>query len=301
MWKKIGLIIAPKKELPWMRTHAMIPTVDWISGSLFRVYFSGRDDLNRSLIGYAIVDLARLDKPLVKYGDKPVLSLGELGCFDDNGVTPSCIVNDGNGKFLYYIGWKPRSTTRMSVVAGLALSTDGGNTFNRFSRAPILRATNKEPFSILTAPCVMKEGALWRMWYVSGFKWENPDLPCYNIKYAESNNGKEWNQLGMVCIENRDHETALARPWVVKEPGLYKMWYSYKRFGKTYRIGYAESLDGLSWTRMDDMAGIDISSSGWDSEMIEYATRVDYQGKKYMFYNGNGYGLTGIGLAVWSD
>ena len=77
------------------------------------------------------------------------------------------------------------------------------------------------------------------------------------------------------------------------------MWFSCRSGkGETYRIGYADSPDGIAWTRRDGAAGIDISASGWDSEMIEYPFVFDHKGERYMLYNGNGYGKTGFGLAV---
>ena len=74
------------------------------------------------------------------------------------------------------------------------------------------------------------------------------------------------------------------------------MWYSCR--GSAYRIGYAESNDGLEWERKDEEAGIDVSQDGWDSEMIEYPCVFQHGGSWYMLYNGNGYGASGIGLAV---
>lgn len=297
-WKKLGRIIEPQKNLWWMRSHAMVPTAEWLREDVYRVYFSGRDGQNRSFIGYAEIDINNPGS-ILEMAKEPVLGPGELGCFDDNGVTPSWIVNHHGKKYLYYIGWKPRSTTRMSVIAGLAVSDDGGRNFTRVSRAPILSLTDKEPFSILTAPCVLKESDRWRMWYVSGFEWVNPDLPRYNIKFAESLDGVVWKQSSIVCIDSSSsEETALARPCVLKEAGIYKMWYSYKRGAFTYRMGYAESKNGKDWQRMDEEEGIDISKSGWDSEMIEYAFVFNHKGKKYMLYNGNGYGSSGIGLAI---
>jgi hypothetical protein len=74
------------------------------------------------------------------------------------------------------------------------------------------------------------------------------------------------------------------------------MWYSYR--GDAYKIGYAESPEGLSWERRDQEAGIDVSPSGWDSEMICYANVIQQNDKWYMLYNGNGFGKTGIGLAA---
>jgi hypothetical protein len=83
---------------------------------------------------------------------------------------------------------------------------------------------------------------------------------------------------------------------VVRDPDMYRMWYCYR--GDRYRIGYAESPDGLVWQRKDEQAGIDVSSEGWDSEMLAYPHVFDHEGQRYMLYNGNDYGKTGIGLAV---
>jgi len=296
-WEKQGRIIDTSHRKDWMVTYAMVPTVDHLHDDVFRIYFSNRDNSNRSLIGYADIDLIHPKEGIV-FAEKPVLGLGELGCFDDNGVTPSWIINYDNKKYLYYIGWNPRSTVRMKLFAGLAISSDGGKTFDRYSRVSILDRTHEEPF-LNTAPCVMKEGNLWRMWYVSGVEWVNPDLPRYNIKYAYSKNGKAWRRDGQVCIDFNEGENALARPCVIKDQGLYKMWFSYK--GSAYRIGYAESIDGLNWERKDELVGIDVSETGWDSEMIEYSYVFEHKGAKYMLYNGNDYGKGGIGLAILKE
>jgi len=295
-WIKKGLIVQATGKLGWMVTHATVPFAENIGEDLCRIYFSGRDRLNRSLIGYAEVNLNE-PQNILYITEKPVLGLGALGCFDDNGVTPSWVVDHEGSKYLYYIGWNRGSTVRMSLIAGLAISHDGGKTFTRYSKGPLLERTDMEPLSILTAPCVLIEGDLWRMWYVSGVEWVHKDLPRYNIKYAESEDGIHWERKGVVCLDFKSkNENALARPCVIKEDGIYKMWYSYK--GESYRIGYAESEDGVTWARKDEEAGIDVSESGWDSQMIEYAFVFKHKDKKYMLYNGNDYGKEGIGLAI---
>lgn len=295
-WVKKGLIFKPEGQFDWVNTHAMVPIADRIEGDLYRIYFCGRDRLNRSLVGYVEVDINE-PQNILYISEKPVLGLGALGTFDDNGVTPSWVVNHKGVKYLYYIGWNKGSTVRMSEVAGLAISKDGGKTFERFSKAPILERTDIEPYLILAAPCVLIENEIWRMWYVSGVGWVHKDLPRYNIKYAESRDGINWDRRGVVCIDFKSKdENALGRPCVVKENDTYKMWYSYR--GESYRIGYAESKDGIVWERKDDEAGIDVSESGWDSEMIEYAFVFEHKGRKYMLYNGNQYGKTGFGYAI---
>lgn len=135
-------------------------------------------------------------------------------------------------------------------------------------------------------------------------KNENELKHYYHIKYAESLNGINWQKNGTICIDfKNDLEYALARPCVLKHKGIYKMWYSYRAGEKntTYRIGYAESLDGISWKRMDEKMSLSVSENGWDSEMICYGFVFEYKDRLYMLYNGNGYGKTGIGLAVLEE
>jgi predicted GH43/DUF377 family glycosyl hydrolase len=295
-WEKTGLIIQPDKKKWWCLTHCMIPTPDNLGMGIFRLYFSGRNKQNQSHIGWADVDLN--EKPrVINYSKEPVLSPGKLGCFDDNGVTPSCVLDLGNGeKALYYIGWNPGSTVRMHIFGGLAISTDGGETFERWSCAPIIERSKTDPY-LNTAPWVVKTSEGYRMYYVSGCGWVHKDLPRYNIKTAHSKDGKNWQRDGSVCVDFKDEsENALARPYVIFEENIWKMWFAHK--GSAYRLGYAESLDGINWERSDEFAGIDTSTDGFDSEMIEYAAVVKHDGRHFMFYNGNNYGFDGIGLAV---
>lgn len=298
VWNPHGLILTPDESKDWMKSHVAVPAVEHVRKDIYRMYFCSRDSLNRSRIGYAEFDI-RNPKDIIYITPEPVLGLGELGAFDDNGVTPTWVLNRGKKKYLYYVGWNKGTTVRMHLYVGLAISDDGGKTFNRYSRAPILERVRSDP--LLTATLsILKEGSVYRMWYISGDRWfvrDGETIPVYNIKYAESRDGIHWTREGQVCVDYKNpDEHALARPCVLKENGIYKMWYSYK--GADYRIGYAESKDGLIWNRFDEQVGIDVSADGFDSIMQEYAFVVSHKGKKYMFYNGNDYGMEGIGYAT---
>ena len=297
-WIKKGLIFKPEGQYDWVISHAMLPIADRIGDDLYRIYFSGRDKLNRSLIGYVDVDINN-PQYILKLSVKPVLGLGQLGCFDDNGVSPTWIVNHEGKKYLYYLGWNKGSMVRASEVTGLAISDDGGETFERISKAPILDRTDSEPYTILVASCVLVEDGIWRMWYDSADVWLNKDLPRYNIKYAESRDGINWIRAGIVSVDYKSlEESRVSRACVLKEDEIYKMWYCYAIGSSGYRMGYAESGDGIKFTRKDEQVGIDVSESGWDSEMICYPFVFNHKGKKYMLYCGNGYGKTGFGYAV---
>lgn len=298
VWRRKGLILRPDPARDWMKSHVAVPVAERLKGDRCRVYFCSRDAFNRSRIGYAELDLREPEK-ILYVTPKPVLGLGELGAFDDNGVTPTEVLDRGGKKYLYYVGWNKGTTVRMHLYAGLAVSSDGGKSFKRYSRAPVLERIKEDP--LLTATLsIVKEGPVYRMWYISGDRWferGGETFPVYNVKYAESRDAIHWKREGRVCVDYKDPgEHALARPCVLKENGLYKMWYSYK--GADYRIGYAESRDGLKWTRKDEEAGLEPPAEGFDSVMQEYASVVAHKGRKYMFYNGNEYGKDGIGLAV---
>lgn len=297
-WSKKGLVIEPTGKLNWMVTHAALSFAERIEEDLYRIYFYGRDGFNRSQVGYVEVDINEPEK-ILYITKNPVLELGVLGCFDDSGVMPSWIINCDGKKYLYYTGWTVGVTVPFYFYIGLAVSQDGGQKFRRYSKAPILERNSYDPY-LTASPCVIIENGIWRMWYVSCVRWKienGKPKHYYNIKYAESKDGVNWKRKGIVCIDFKSKdEYAIARPCVIKEDGIYRMWYSYR--GKSYRIGYAESKDGILWERKDEEAGIGVSESGWDSEMIEYAFVFTHKGKKYMLYNGNDYGKTGLGYAV---
>jgi hypothetical protein len=309
-WEKKGLIYHPTSNDDWMVSHAQLPTVDKVRDEVLRIYFGTRDALNRTVTTYLEVEASNPEKILYLH-PKPVLNLGELGCFDDSGAMASWIVNHGGMKYLFYIGWNVGVSVSYRNSIGLAISDDGGQTFTRLFKGPIVDRTKTEPH-FCGASCVMIENNTWRMWYLSAIKWtmvNNKPEPVYHIKYAESSDGYNWERTGIVCIDLKSpEEGGITRPCVIQEDGVYKMWYSYRgvrdyRANKnfSYRIGYAESRDGLVWERKDHLSGIDISEAGWDSEMVTYAQVYEHRGEKYMIYNGNGFGKSGFGYAVMSS
>ncbi len=309
-WEKRGRIFIPDGRTPWMRTHAALPLADRLDDGTLRIYFAGRDAANRSRIGWLDTDP---DDParVIEVSREPLLDLGDRGTFDDNGMMPSCTVNTGGRKYLYYIGWNPQVTVSYRLAIGLAVSDDGGRTYRRYSKGPLLDRDRDEPF-FNTAPCVLHEQDHWQMWYVSCTGWDevqgHPE-PIYHIKHAESEDGLSWRRTGNVCVDYDGFTRAIGRPWVIHTGNRYAMWFSYRGLTDyrtdprtSYRIGYAESCDGLHWERQPDPAGLERSAEGWDSVMLAYTNVVRLPGRLYCFYNGNGFGMSGLGYAVgWDD
>lgn len=121
---------------------------------------------------------------------------------------------------------------------------------------------------------------------------------------ASSDDGINWVKYGKDLINNKiGEDECQASPDVFFLNGKYHMFFSYrhnfdfKTREKGYRIGYASSDDLWNWVRDDARAGIDISETGWDSEMISYPHVFDLGEIIYMFYQGNQIGKSGFGLA----
>ena len=170
-WEKFGKILEPKDSINWIKSHTGSPFVT----SNLEIFFTGRDKNNISRIGKGELILEPVPK-VVNISDKPILSLGDEGCFDFNGTSYPYIANG----MLFYTGWFPGSKVPFINNVGIAKFNNG--IAERISKAPILHLTNNEPYGNGSV-CVIKESN-WHMWYSSFVKWESKKH-YYLIKYAK--------------------------------------------------------------------------------------------------------------------
>lgn len=299
-WEKKSLIYTAN-GIGWNSSAAMIPTPDFMDEKTLRIYISSCDAECRARISYLDCSFENYRPHIVYVGESPFFELGKPGTFDDNGCVATSVVTLGNGlKYLYYVGFELCVKIRYRLFVGLAISRDGGKTYQRYSHTPILDRTDRESY-FRCGPFVYLENETFRMWYVAGEEWTEIDgksMPVYLIKYLESKDGIHWGDCGKVCIDiESPEEHGFGRPYVIKEEGIYKMFYSKRVKYLGYRMGYAESKDGIDWTRKDSLMNLDVSENGWDSEMICYPSLVKHGNRWIMFYNGNGFGKTGFGYA----
>lgn len=305
VWTDKKFIFGPSGQAGWMNSHAQVPTV-LIKDGVLRVYITVRPEQTTSLVTFVDLDINNPARVLYVH-EEPILPLGKPGAFDEFGVMPSCVVEADGKVFLYTTGWSRGITVPYLNAIGLAVSEDGGRTFRRAFDGPVVDRTAEEPYSAMS-PYILRRDGVWHMWYSSGVDWVKPAgkyEPIYLIKYARSSDGVRWERPNVTCIPGKTPGEANTRPCVLWEDGRFHMWFSYRgseefRGGAgSYRIGYAHSLDGLSWTRDDDKAGIAPSPDGWDSEMAAYPQIIDTPAGRLMFYNGNAFGAGGFGYAVW--
>jgi hypothetical protein len=302
-WTKRGLIFCVDGKLDWNKSHAQVPVVDVLADRL-RVYYATRNIIGISTISFIETEKNNPSKVLYVH-DKEILPRGKPGTFDDSGLMPTCILNVGNKKFLYYIGWTKKVNVPYHNSIGLAVSDDGIN-FKKAFEGPVFTTNQYEPYFNGTA-WIMQINGIFKAWYLSCIRWEEIEgkqEPFYNIKYAESLDGIFWHQKGITAIDLLPGEGGLASPTIILNGDKYLMWFSYRsasnyrnNIQSSYKIGYAESTDGINWVRKDNMSGITVSKEGWDSEMICYPYIIFNNGYQ-MFYNGNGFGRSGFGYAT---
>jgi hypothetical protein len=301
-WSKLGHVFVPDGSRWWARSYASFPTAEVRRDGRIRVYFTSLDEHLDGRVGY--VDVAGDDpRRILSLPSEPVLDVGALGEFDDCGANAFGIATVDAKRYLYYQGWQRTTKAPFLIFSGIAIGDSDGAPFHKVARVPVLDRTEEEPY-LRGAPFVLREADAFRMWYVSGTGWTlREGVPQYRvvIRVATSGDGLRWHGATRTCVEPYGDEYAVGRPCVLRDGDMYRMWYSIRSVSEPYRIGYAESLDGVSWTRLDGEAGIERGKQGWDADMICYPYVVDAGGHRYLFFNGNRHGLTGFGVAEWVD
>lgn len=305
-WKKKGLVWKPNGGAPWARTHGALPTPYRLNDHIIRVFLYCRDHEGRGYSNY--VDVSAQDPTLVLGESKrPLLDLGIPGAFDDNGVLPTCIIRpDPNTLFMYYSGFELCKQVPYRIFTGLAISKDNGESFSRYSRVALLDRTDSEIYFRCSSYVMLDEG-VFKHWYIAGSGWvtlKDKQMPVYDLRYQESEDGIHWGDQGAVSMAITDpDEHGFGRPWVVKRgPNDYQLFYSIRRRSfSAYRLGYAESTDGINWIRKDSEMGLDVTLGAFDSDAIMYSAVISVDGKTYCFYNGNNFGEHGFGVAELID
>ncbi|VFR44889.1 FIG01214411: hypothetical protein [plant metagenome] len=301
-WEKLGQLYTPEGRTrhPKLLTHAANPLPVRLHEDVYRVFYSGRDASNRSSVGAVDIDILR--RQVIREHDAPIFEFGPAGSFYADGISIGCCYSVGGVRYMLFMGWQSPPDShfrgdigRMVMDASLRLTLDGDQ--------PFLGANAIDPIS-LSYPwvCEAPEGG-YVMWYGSTETWDagNGEM-LHAISSATSADGHQWARHGQAVPHVLGAAQAFSRPTVVRgKDGSYQMWFSCRGAGEKYRIGYAHSDDGKQWRLSLEDAGITVSDSGWDSEMIAYPYVMDHEGQRYMFYNGNSYGKTGFGLAVWRD
>jgi hypothetical protein len=299
MWQKKGLVYL----CDILGTgYAQDPFIDILSESVWRIYFTSR---TKDVVSLPFCMDVEAGNPfnILKVYKEPLFLPGHRGTFDETGITMTSIVKVKNCKYIYYCGWNRGGSVPYSLSIGVAVGRDS---FEKKFDGPVMCRSVYDPICVSAPFVLVDDYGVFRMWYISFTEWEKYGSrlePTFIIKTAYSYNGVNWTRVSKPCFKQKYKGESFARPWVVYDEGVYKMWYSVRgpegyrnKDGQHYILGYAESNNGENFRR--GSVGITTSSEGWDSEMIEYASVIKWEGYYHMLYNGNDFGKTGFGYAT---
>lgn len=304
-WEKEGLIYCPDGGIDWMNNSVLTPQPFLINEETIRVYASFRDKDGVGRIGYIDVE-AKNPSSIIKISEKPVLDIGQPGCFNDNGVILGDVLHVNNEIWMYYVAFQHVQKAKFYAFSGLAISKDNGESFSHYSRIPVLDRTEEGIFGRCIHTVIYDEKKkIFRVWYSVVYDWTYINAipyPTYDIKYIESIDGVHFPDEGIQCLKCNSNEYRIGRPRVrILSDGKYEMRYTSDTYNKEYISGYSESSDGINWIRMDEKGWLKPSATGFDDEMACYPVVIDTKYGTYMFYDGNGMGKTGFGYAKKID
>lgn len=313
-WKKLGKVFDPTQldAGKWMCGYAQCPTPFLLNDDVVRVYFATRPprESNLQYACYpAYVDLNRHNlSEVVGIAEQPLLPLGSTGGFDEFGILPSSIVRAGDLVHMYYTGWTLMSSVPYTINIGLAISRDGGTTFEKPAEGPVLGQAFKDPYLVNSPTVKIIEGA-WHMWYATGLKWlpnDGKPVSVYQIAHATSRDGFEWERDGKLIVPTVQEDECQDIFMPVWRDGKWHAVFGYceplcfrTEPATKYQLGYAWSTDMLTWRRDDAKIGAFPGGSEWDSEMQCSSQLFELDGRFLLFYSGNHFGRDGFGIAEW--
>ena len=312
-WEPLGKIFDPTEHaLPHgCREFAQSPQA-LVCDDYVRIYFSTRsvDTSGKFLSHVAYVDMQKDLRRVLRVSDHTVIPLGALGCFDEHGIFPMNVVRVGDLVHGYTCGWSRRVSVSVETAIGLAISRDGGATFQRTGDGPVLAASLREP-CLVGDGFVRLIGGMFHMWYIFGTGWKRyassaPPDRTYKIGHAVSPDGRVWTkeEARQIVVDRLGPDESQALPTVIEIDGRHHMFFCYRQSfdfrsnaARGYRIGHAWSDDLLNWNRDDDDPRLPIAPGQWDSEMQCYPHAFECDGQVYLLHNGNQFGRFGFGLS----
>ena len=297
------LIIKPNKDIWWISMSVGPCFVRQVNKYIIEVFLTGRDKYGISRIGKSFLEI-REDNTLriIEIEEKPILDIGPPGCFDENGVSYPWIVKNNNIEYLYYVGWVNGGLNRFQNFLGLATKSSEDKFFQRKFNVPILERSEQEPYGTGSC-CVIKNNKKWLMLYTSFLPWQGiikasnihpHSQPSYNIKIARSDNLINWERNYQNILEFKSGEFIQGKPVLFKDNDKnHELYFSVR--GEAYRIGIAK---GSNINQLERGENLVFKKQEWISQTQEYAFPIKLNNKKYLFFNGNGYGKTGLGYTI---
>ncbi|PVA11532.1 hypothetical protein DC366_00735 [Pelagivirga sediminicola] len=306
-WRKMGLAFCPDGRQVWARHSFMTPSPWLRDKDTIRVFGGMRDDKGISRIGWVDLDSSNpLDVKAVS--DSPALDLGAPGMFDDNGVILGDVLEVSPYELrLYYVGFQLVEKVKFMAFTGVAISEDRGDTFTRHRTTPILDRCPEGTFIGAMHSIARLQDGRYRAWISRGRGWQEINgrqYPQYDCWTVVSDDGLFFdNAKAQRIITPNENEYRIGRPRAnLMKDGTWELRATSDTYSKQYSSHRFLSPDGVNFSRTEDDELPRGEAGSWDDEMTCYPAHIEASNtSKFLFYNGNGMGRTGVGVARWID
>ena len=269
------------------------------------------------LISILLLPLLQAQTTWYKYPDNPVLLCGPSGEWDDKELAPDIIIYENGTYRMWYDGVNSSGFRN----GGLATSPDGTN-WTKHPGNPVFTTGPDGSWDDVQVKIgsIIAKDSIYHLWY-SGNDGTTvgPNLWVWWIGYAtSSDSGITWTKHPQLVLSPGSagewDESALYVPWVIFESDTFKMWYGAGSASlNRSAIGYAWSLDGISWTKYNDpnttnppyleSDPVMMPEEGWDDKWNYYPCVMHNNGQFQMWYTGisSSTNIKAIGYATSTD
>jgi hypothetical protein len=298
-WRKLGRVLEAAGG-PLSRSHAMLPT-PYVMADRVRVFYASCDAELRGRVFFADFE-PQPPFRLMGRSREPVLDVGPPGAFDCDGANPSQAFEIDGRLALLYIGWKRGpAATPYTLFAAVAFSDDHGERFDR-AATPLLEPRKGERL-FRTAPFIERRAdGGYRLLYIGGNVFvSGPDgkrLPRYSL--LELTGPSPWNWPGaprvLVTPDAAMGELGFGRPVAfTAADGARRLMLSV-RTRDGYRL--VEMADDFGADGRPEMRPVVPGPlEPWERAMTCFGMPCRVGPNELLFYNGDGFGRTGAGLA----
>jgi hypothetical protein len=222
-----------------------------------------------------------------------------IGSFDEHGVSGSYYSLSRHQLTIWNFGWKRLSGKAWINSIGIAKVPLGLNQTNVVN--DLAFASNSNDTHGLAYPYITKINSKEMFFYAS---FDQYGIPSENEPYSFTAKSAEILKDFQLSSPTRmiNHMagmSAQSRPCIIQDGNMYRAWVSVK--GTEYEICSMVSTDGINWTWDDSGNNLQAKGLGNEKEQVCYSHVVEHGRERFMFYNGDGFGMTGIGIAKWSE
>ena len=276
-------------------TYTSNPVVIQMQNSIFRIYFNSRDSQNRSNVWSVDFDFESLK--VIQNSLRVQIEIGiNTPKYCRAGISLGSDFSLDNQRYIGFMGWYlPDRAHWMGEIGRLEI--DEAYNLELIDGSPWIGISKEDPIS-LSYPAIHQTADGLDVWYGSTHTWDAGNgemLHLLERRRVTHEFGTE--KIAGILPFELGIAQAFSRPAILNTDWGTLFSYSVRGNTDKYRIAFRSLNATYKSIQFGEPVSFLPSTEEWESEMVEYPYLVTYKGEVYMFYNGNRFGKSGVGLA----